>query len=53
MFQGQKGVVEVQCGDLIGHFGVVSTSWVAIAKYNVMKPVWDNTLCVHQIPDGL
>lgn len=53
MVQGQKGVVEVQRGDLIGHFGVVGTAWVAIAQDDVVEPVRNNTLCVHQVSDGL
>ena len=53
MVQRQKGVIEVECGDLVRHFGVVGTALVAIAKDNVVKPVRDNTLCVHQVSDGL
>ena len=53
MVQGQKGVIEVQRGDLIRHFGVVGAAWVAIAKDDVVKPVWDHTLGVHQVSDGL
>lgn len=53
MVQGQKGVIEVQRGDLIRHFGIVGTALVSIAQDDVMKPVWDNTLCVHQVSDGL
>lgn len=52
MIQGQKGVIEVQRGDLIGHFGIVGTAWVTVTKDDVMKPVWDNTFCVHQVSDG-
>ena len=53
MVQRQKGVVEVQRGDLVRHFGVVGTALVAIAQDNVVKPVRDNTFCVHQVSDGL
>lgn len=53
MVQGQKSVIEVQCGDLVGHFGVVGTAGVAVAEDDVVKPVWDHTLCVHQVSDGL
>ena len=53
MVQRQKGVIEVQRGDLIWHLGIVGTAWVAIAEDNVMKPIWDNALRVHQVPDSL
>lgn len=51
--QRQKGVIEVQRWDLVRHFGVVGTAWVPIAKDNVVKPIGDNTLSVHQVSDGL
>jgi len=51
--QGQKGVIEVQGGDLIRHFGVMGTAWVTVAEDDVVQPVWDDTLCVHQVPDRL
>lgn len=53
VIQGEKGVVEVQCGDLIGHLGVVGAAWVPVAKNNVVKPVGDDAFCVHQVSDGL
>lgn len=53
MVQRQKGVIEVQRGDLVWHFGVVGTAWVSIAQDNVMKPVWYHTLSVHEVSDGL
>lgn len=53
MVKGQKRVIEVQSGDLVRHFGVVGTAWVAIAQDNVVKPVWDHALCVHEVSDGL
>lgn len=52
MVQGQKGVVEVQCGDLIGHLGVVGATRVAVAEDDVMEPVRNDALCVHQVSDG-
>lgn len=51
--QWQERVVEVQSRDLVGHFGVVGTPRVTVAEDNVMQPVRDNTLSVHQISDGL
>lgn len=53
VLQGQKGIVEVQSWDLVGHFGVVGTTRVTIAEDNVVQPVRDNTLGVHQISDSL
>lgn len=53
MVQGQKGVIEVQRGNLIGHFGVVGTPRVTVAQDDVVKPVGDDALRVHQVSDGL
>lgn len=52
MVQGQKGVVEVQRGNLVGHLGVVGAAWVAVAQDDVVQPVWDDALRVHQVSDG-
>lgn len=53
MLEGQEGVIEVQRGDLIGHFGIVGTAGVTVAQDDVVEPVWDDALGVHQVPDGL
>lgn len=53
MLKGKKSVVEIQRRDLIGHLGVVGAAWVTVANDDVVKPVWDNTFCVHQVSDGL
>lgn len=53
MLHGQKGVVEVQRGDLVGHLGVVRAAGVSVAQDDVVEPVGDDALGVHQVPDGL
>lgn len=53
MVQRQKGVIEVQRCNLVGHFGIMGTAWVSIAEDDVVEPVGDNALSVHQVSDGL
>lgn len=53
MLHGQKGVVEVERRDLVGHLGVVSAAGVAVAQDDIVEPVGDDALGVHQVPDGL
>lgn len=53
MVHGQKSVVEVERRDLVGHLGVVRAARVAIAQDDVVEPVGDDALGVHQVPDGL
>lgn len=43
----EEGVIKVQCGNLIWHFRIMSTSWISITKDNIMKPVRNDTLRVH------
>lgn len=50
---GQEGVVEVERGDLVGHLGVVRAAGVPVAQDDVVEPVGDDALGVHQVPDGL
>lgn len=49
----QEGVVEVESGDLVGHLGVVRAAGVAVAQDDVVEPVGDDALGVHQVSDGL
>lgn len=53
MVHRQKGVVEVERGDLVGHLGVVCAAGVSVAQDDVVQPVGDDALGVHQVPDGL
>lgn len=53
MVDGQEGVIEVQCGDLIRHFGIVGAARVTVAEDDVVQPVGDDALRVHQVSDGL
>lgn len=52
MLDGQEGVVEVQGGNLIRHLGVMGTSRIPITQNDVVKPVGDHTLSVHEVTDG-
>lgn len=53
MVHRQKGVVEVKRWDLVGHLGVVRAAGVSVAQDDVVEPVGDDALGVHQVPDGL
>lgn len=53
MVQRQKGVVEVERCDLVGHLGVVCAAGVSVAQDDVVEPVGDDALGVHQVSDGL
>lgn len=53
MINGQEGVIEVQGRDLIGHFGVMGTPRVTISQDDVMQPIRDNALGVHQVTYSL
>lgn len=53
MVHGQKGVIEVERRDLVGHLGVVRAAGVSVAQDDVVEPVGDDALGVHQVPDGL
>lgn len=53
MVQRQKGVVEVERCDLVGHLGIVRAAGVTVAQDDVVEPVGDDTLSVHQVSDGL
>lgn len=53
MVQRQKGVVEVERCDLVGHLGIVRAAGVTVAQDDVVEPVGDDTLGVHQVSDGL
>ena len=33
--------------------GVVCGPWVAVAQDNVMEPVWNDAVCVHEVADCL
>lgn len=52
MINRQEGVIEVQRWDLIGHFGIMGTPRVTISQDDVMKPIRDNTLSVHQVTNS-
>lgn len=53
MVQGQKGVVEVERCNLVGHLGVVRAAGVSVAQDDVVEPVGHDALGVHQVSDGL
>lgn len=38
---------------MVGHLGVVGAARVAVTKDDVVEPVGDDALCVHQVSDGL
>lgn len=53
VLDGQEGVVEVQGGNLIWHLWVMGTTGVSITQNDVVKPVGNHTLCVHEVTNGL
>lgn len=49
MLEVQKGVVEVERGDVVVHVGVVSRGGVSIPEDDVMEPVGDDAVRVHHL----
>lgn len=53
VIDGQEGIIEVKRGDLIGHLGVMGATGVTVSQDDVMEPVRNDTLSVHEVTDGL
>ena len=52
MRETEESVVEVERGDLIGHSGVVRGCGVAVAEDNVVEPLGNDAVGVHQVSNG-
>jgi hypothetical protein len=48
MLHIKKCIIPIHSFNIVRHLLVVSSSWISIANEDVMNPVRDYTLCIHQ-----